>query len=350
MNNVNVDPATLTTIKSFVSSRRTSIQNQLTSSGANTAFSAGATNFVSTSNNLFVISGTAPVSLKTITATINNAPYPVTFTSVKDWKVSLVMSPGTNLVTIQAYDRFGNELTNLRTTNTVVYTGRWSSRKTSCASTRSVTTLSSPMPPTSSSTTTPTRPSAQPWRLEGLDYTFPVGAVMASRSFLVVAKSITAVTSANGAPVQIFGEFSGQLNPQGQTIALVKPGATPLEDTIINRVHYEAAAPWPNGPNGHGTALQVVDPSQDNARVSNWGDGSGWRFFSITGSTGNSSNSLPNNVHIFTTPGGEAYVDDVSLVPLSGPSTGVNILTNGDFEAPLTVAPGWRAPTLPTQG
>jgi hypothetical protein len=29
---------------------------------------------------------------------------------------------------------------------------------------------------------------------------------------------------------------------------------------------------------GTGDALQLLDPAQDNARASNWGDGLGWRF------------------------------------------------------------------------
>jgi hypothetical protein len=62
----------------------------------------------------------------------------------------------------------------------------------------------------------------------------------------------------------------------------------------------------------------------------------GWRFASITGNYGNISNSLATNVLIFMTAAGEAYVDDISLVPLSGPYAGINLITNGDFESPLS--------------
>src|SRR6185369_8302108 len=49
------------------------------------------------------------------------------------------------------------------------------------------------------------------------------------------------------------------------------------------------------------------------------------------------------NVDIFMQSGGEVYIDDVSLVPASGPYAGINVVTNGDFEAPLTVGP-WLIP------
>jgi hypothetical protein len=62
----------------------------------------------------------------------------------------------------------------------------------------------------------------------------------------------------------------------------------------------------------------------------------GWRFATLTGNYGNLSNSVATNLLIFMTAAGEAYVDDISLVPLSGPYAGINLITNGDFESDLS--------------
>ena len=73
------------------------------------------------------------------------------------------------------------------------------------------------------------------------------------------------------------------------------------------------------------------------------GDNSVWGFVSVTGNFGATSNSLGTNVDIYLQAAGEAYIDDVSLVPLSGPYAGMNLVQNGDFEAPLSVGP-WLVP------
>ena len=40
--------------------------------------------------------------------------------------------------------------------------------------------------------------------------------------------------------------------------------------------------PWAAGANGGSASLQLIDNQQDNARVSNWSDGIGWKFFTFT--------------------------------------------------------------------
>ena len=73
------------------------------------------------------------------------------------------------------------------------------------------------------------------------------------------------------------------------------------------------------------------------ARVDLYTD-SGWRFASLSGDFNNGT-----NVDIYMQAAGEAYIDDVSLVPATGPYAGINVVTNGDFEAPLSVGP-WLVP------
>src|SRR5205823_13639901 len=74
------------------------------------------------------------------------------------------------------------------------------------------------------------------WRIDGLNYTFALGCIMPAHSFLTLVKNTAAFASAYGGTVPVFGQFSGQLNPAGQTLALVKPGATPLDDLVVDKV------------------------------------------------------------------------------------------------------------------
>jgi len=86
--------------------------------------------------------------------------------------------------------------------------------------------------------------------------------------------------------------------------------------------------------------LQLIDPSQDPVAVVIGANGTGWRFFSITGNIGISTSQAGTNLLIFVNLAGEAYLDDISLVPLSGPLAGSNVLVNGDFETLLCATVG----------
>src|SRR5688572_1501174 len=169
------------------------------------------------------------------------------------------------------------------------------------------------------------------WRVNGLDFTFPSGTALGSRQFFVLAKKRGAFTTAYGLTIPIAGEFDGELDPDGETLSLVKPGVTEAEDIVIDRVRYEATAPWPPSPEGIGAALQLVDVEQDNSRPSNWSDASGWRFFSFNGTLGPSTNQF----RLFLSTVGTIYIDDLALVEGAIPETGANLIRNGDFEGPL---------------
>src|SRR6185503_13010363 len=110
----------------------------------------------------------------------------------------------------------------------------------------------------------------------------------------------------------------------------------PQQDLIVDRVRYEAVSPWPAGANGGGSALQLIDASQDNSRVSNWTDGNGWKFFSYTANLNGGS----NGVIIYLNAIADIYIDDLSLVSGTVPEVGENLIRDGDFEGPLLVADG----------
>jgi hypothetical protein len=68
----------------------------------------------------------------------------------------------------------------------------------------------------------------------------------------------------------VVGEFGGKLENGGETLRLIKPGATPDDDLIVDEVCYDSVPPWPAAANGTGASLQLIDPAQDNNRVANW--------------------------------------------------------------------------------
>ena len=108
------------------------------------------------------------------------------------------------------------------------------------------------------------------YRLEGTGFVFPEGSVINPNSYAVVAKNKTAFASAYGASIPVNGEYPGQLSNGGETLRLVKPGATPAQDTVIDWVRFDNQPPWPGAADGYGPSLQLIDPAQDNSRVGNW--------------------------------------------------------------------------------
>src|SRR6185503_17914163 len=120
------------------------------------------------------------------------------------------------------------------------------------------------------------------WRVNGLDFTFPLGSVITNRQALLLAKNRLAFATAYGANLQVAGQFDGNLDSDGETLSLIKPGATPEDDLVVDRVRYEAVAPWAAGANGGAASLQLIDAQQDNARVSNWSDGVGWKTYGFS--------------------------------------------------------------------
>src|SRR5687768_10295375 len=113
-NGVNVPPNG--PIKSYVASRRAQLQSLLNGVAANFAITSNNGNNFSTNKNFITITGTAPVSVKTIE--VNGAPYPVTWTSVTAWSMALPLTAPSNVLTLRGYDLRGNAVTGANDTIT----------------------------------------------------------------------------------------------------------------------------------------------------------------------------------------------------------------------------------------
>lgn len=321
-----------TEVKNYISQRRAYILSQLATVAAPFEITPGAD--FSTNRNLVTLTGRAPVEVKMIR--VNGVDYEPAWSSVTNWTMRVALADATNALLLEALDLRGQPLGGLTDTIHITLT-------TPSESPVGKVVFNEIMsdPPASGASfvelfnaSTNTAFDLSGWRINGLGYTFRTDAILGPREFLVLAKDRWTVQGLFGASIPVFDEFPGALQKDGETLTLIQPAAAPGDDRIVDQVRYEAAAPWPAGAAGNGSALQLVDAAQDNSRVCNWTDGVGWRFASYTGVPGG------NALYLYLDTGGEVYLDDITLVPGTVPGMGTNYVVNGDFEKALTN--GWR--------
>jgi hypothetical protein len=252
---------------SYIANRCSYIQGLL----ANVAypFTITASNF-STNSNYISIGGTAPIAVSSIT--INGVVFPVTWTSVSSWTAIVALNAGPNVLNFAGYDRTGNPVANSTGTVTVTYTGI-SEQAQGRVLINEI--MYNPAVPNTGfvelyNTSTISAFDLSGYRLDGADFTFPGGTIIAPNGFLVVAENAAAFTALYGTSIPLAGIFNGTLKHGGETLKLVDPGATPAQDVIIDEVTYDSAPPWPAAADGFGPSLQLIDPGQDNNRVLNW--------------------------------------------------------------------------------
>ncbi|HSH16654.1 MAG TPA: lamin tail domain-containing protein, partial [Verrucomicrobiae bacterium] len=330
-NNVTTDATQLNAIKNYISGEI----NQLTTTAAqgNAPFEVTVPTSITTNNNLIVITGTAPIKIKDIL--LNGQVIPVTWsgpnaTTPTIWRVLLVAQPGQNVYNFTGNDSQDKPVAGAGATVTVNFTGPAVDPVDTVVFSEI---MYNPTTPNASFVEIHNRSSnfsfdLSGWEINGLNFTFPVGTILTNGQYLVVAKNLGAFSGAYAGNVNVAGEFDGNLDLDGETLTLVKPGANGGAALEVDKVRYEPGAPWNTNANGNGPSLQLIDAAQDNSRSSNWSDGSGWRFFSYTGVAGSGGTRL----FFWLTNVGDVFIDDIELVKGSAPGAGPNIVQNGGFE------------------
>lgn len=330
-------------VKNWFSQRRAFLVSQLNAVAANFALTgAGGNNFV-TSSNTIALTGTAPIEVTAIR--VNGAPYPVRWTTVNNWVIRVAVAPGTSHLLLEALDQHGEPLAGM-------------------SAEANVTSSASPESPLESVVINeimyhPVIPDAEfielfnrsattafdlsGWRVEGVDFAFPAGTLIDPMAYLVLTKDAGAFGAAYGGTIPIAGQFSGQLDNGGETIKLIRPAPGPGGEQVVDAVSYDDEAPWPILADGTGPSLQLIDPSQDNSRVANWGVvvTSGpqaaepqWQYVTATGP------ATTSRLYIYMTSAGDVYIDDLKLVAGAIAESGPNLVSNGDFESPFPA--GWN--------
>jgi hypothetical protein len=315
-------------MKAWIDGRRNYILSQI----PNAVFNVVTATPLVSSSNYVTLTGSAPVTATNIL--INGGAYPITWSNVTNWVIRLPVNVGLNTLVITAVNRFGQILGSR--TNQVEYNG-------GAVSPEGHVVFNEIMfnPPADQAAFVELF-NAHPtyafdlsgWRVNGIDYTFPAGSTLAPRSYTVVGRNRSEFAKLYGSLAPYSATFPGALQNDGETLTLFRPGPSPGQEIVVDQVKYEGRDPWPPAARGGGSSLQLIDASEDNARVSNWSDGSGWRFYSFTGV------SSGTRLLLYLDAAGQAYLDDIQLVAGTAPGVGPNLLLNGDFEAPL--APDWK--------
>lgn len=262
-NQINIDLEAVAGIKTYIRDRQAFLRSQLETVAA--PFAVAEPLSFSTTNNLLVLHGTAPVTVKQVA--LNGALWPITWTTVTNFELRVILSPGVNALTLEGLDRFGAAIAGVSQGLSVDYTGPVADPAGSLIISEILFAAGTP--------------GAQfieilnrsalnfdltGWRLDGAGLTFPISSIVTNGQTIVLARDRAAFRSVFGS-VPVFATFGTTLpSSRGQTLALVRPGT--LGDELIDVVRYEVAAPWPGVATG--ASLQLIDAAQDNARVSNW--------------------------------------------------------------------------------
>ena len=251
-----------TNIKPWLSAAHDSIASQLASENA-TNFTVNSS--VVVSNDVALVSGTAPVEVATIW--FNGTEYPVTWTSVTNWTALVPLHAGTNQFSVAGVDRNGQPIAGDTNNVTAVYGG-------TAPSPAGQVVINEIMynPPVAGAeyvelynTSGTITFDLSGWQVGGLSYTFPAGSLIGPGSFVVLAANRADFAAAYGATNPVFDTFSGTLPTAGEILSL-----TTSNGQVVTQVRYQSAAPWPTNADGTGASLQLIDPLQDNWRAGNW--------------------------------------------------------------------------------
>ena len=263
--------ATTDTVGGYIDRRRTYILNQLAAADASTfsITSNGGNDFVSTGQTV-VLTGTAPFEVAKVE--VNGVPYEPEWLDHHTFRVSVPLADAVNPLQLQGMDRRGRPISGAVDSVTVTYSGALQKPEDYVVihevNYHPLEADAEFIELYNRSTTTAFDLSG--FRLDGVSYTFPVGAVIPPSGYLVLAGDRAGFSLAFGAALPVYDEFPGRLDNAGESLALVRPGGTPAEDTIISDLRYDDQAPWPVAADGLGPSLQLVDAARGAWRVANW--------------------------------------------------------------------------------
>lgn len=258
-----------TSIKTFLSQRRSYILSLLKSNNAPLRITTNSgTNYV-TDSSMITIAGTAPLEARELR--INGYPLQLTWTTKTAWTARFALQPGTNSLQLGGLDFRGQPLTNdpvfiqIVSTATpespigkVVFNELMHHPQLDPAGFVELKNLS-----------LNTGFDVSGWRIEGLQFTFPPGTFLEPNGYLVIANDSREFASTYGTALRVAGQYSGRLSRVGETLRLIRPATQNSPETEIDSVTYRTTPPWPSAANA-GASLQLIDASQENNRPGNW--------------------------------------------------------------------------------
>jgi hypothetical protein len=256
-----------TSIATWLSQAQSSIVTALAEADAG-VFAVNSS--VAVTNNVATVSGQAPVNVSAVW--INGAAYPLTWTSLTNWTVTVPLSNGATNLSITGVDRAGQPIAGTSNQLAVSYSGA----------------APSPVGQVVINEIMYNPPLAQAqfielfnnssnltfdlsgWQMQGLSYTFSAGSLLPPLGFLILAANRPAFAAAYGATKVVFDTFNSPLIP-GQPLSLEQPNGA--NNLVVAQVQFDDVLPWPVNANDPGVSLQLIDPTRDNWRVGNWSAG-----------------------------------------------------------------------------
>ena len=271
-------PASTTAVKTWISNRRNWLLNQLNTVTASFAITTHKGTDFATTTNVVVIEGTSPVDVDTIR--LNGAAHPASWLSVTQWRMTVGLLPGPNLLEFQGVDPHGAALAGMTDSVVVTYLG--------------TDTLPPPQLVINEIMFNPAKGDAEfvelynassfqsaslaDYSLGGVSFVFVTNATIGPDSYAVLAENADGFHLTYGNDIPLAGQYAGKLSNEGETLTLWHTDPSSGKVTLIDEVTYGSAAPWPCAANGTGPSLQLINPFDDNNRVGNWAVGSAFPF------------------------------------------------------------------------
>jgi len=291
-----------TNIEPWLSQAQTSIASQLAAVNA-TSFTVNP--IVTVTNNLAYVTGGAPVNVDTVW--INGVAYPLTWTTLTNWTITLPLFNGTSMLSVVGVDRNNQPILGDSNTLSIIYNG------TNVSPTGQLVINEIMYNPAVANAqfvelynnATNATFDLSGWQLQALSYTFPNGSILAPTNYLVLAANGAAFAGAYGATNPVFDIFGGTL-PASGILAL-----NTSNNVTVAEVEYENQLPWPTNANGTGASLQLIDPHQDNWRAGNWS------FTPLSATPG-----ARNSVAASLTPFPSLWVNELQADNLTGVTNG----------------------------
>ncbi len=176
---------------------------------------------------------------------------------------------------------------------------------------------------------------------QGIDYTFPAGATLAPHAYLLVTKAsaannFSAFRSFYGlsAGVAVFGPFSGSLDNAGEQLTL----RTSAGGTDIVAFHYNDSRGWPQGADGAGSSLVIVDGAEAMEGTGTGEYGGNWRSSTyLKGSPGRADTFLPTTILINEIAASTSYYDPAQ--PQFDSNDWIELYNSTDTN--VVLGPGW---------
>jgi hypothetical protein len=113
-----------------------------------------------------------------------------------------------------------------------------------------------------------------PWRLEGIDYEFPVNTVIAPGEHIIIAKNPALYSFLS---CDVYGPYNGKLDNGGEQIEIQTPGDQEYGQNRywipIEKIEYDDIAPWPTTADGVGDSLHRMNINAYGRDYSNWNAG-----------------------------------------------------------------------------